>query len=129
MVQLRILSGKYAGAVHHLRRFPCLIGRSADAELRLEEPGVWDRHLELRLDARAGFGVRVLPGARAALNGQNLTESPLRNGDTIEAGCVKIQFWLSQPRQRSLLPRERLTWAALGLLCIGQIVIVYRLLP
>jgi len=129
MVQLRILSGKTPGAVHHVHRFPFLIGRSAQADLRLEESGIWDRHLEIRLDPKAGFNVTVLPEARAALNGQPLTQTLLRNGDIVEAGGVKIQFWLSQPRQRSLVARERLTWIALGLLCAAQIALIYRLLP
>ena len=128
MVQLRLLTGKAAGTVHRLHRFPSLIGRSSSADLRLEEPGIWDRHCEIRLEPGTGFGLTVLSEAKAAVNGQMLDEAPLRNGDIIEAGGVKLQFWLSQPRQRSLVAREKLTWAALLLLCAGQIALIYHLL-
>ena len=47
MVQLRILSGKMAGVDITARHFPFRIGRSAAAELQLQEDGVWERHLEL----------------------------------------------------------------------------------
>ena len=47
MVQLKILSGKKAGTAWVARRFPVRIGRSAGADLQLEESGVWDEHLQL----------------------------------------------------------------------------------
>ncbi len=128
MVQLKIVSGRPAGAVHELHRFPCLIGRSAEADVRLEEAGIWDRHLHIHLDSDRGFSAAILPEARATVNGQPLTRAPLRNGDVIEVGCVKLQFWLKPPRQSSLAARETMTWAALGLLCAGQVVLVYFLL-
>jgi len=52
----------------------------------------------------------------------------LRNGDLIEVGPLKIQFWLSETRQRSLRTREFFTWFALAALCAGQIVLIYGLL-
>ena len=47
MVQFKIVSGKMAGTEQVARRFPFRIGRSAEADLRLEDDGVWDDHLEL----------------------------------------------------------------------------------
>ncbi len=128
MVQLRILTGKSAGTVQVIQRFPCLIGRGAEADLRLEEPGVWERHIQLAFVPGAGISASVLPGALATLNGQALNQEVLHNGDLLQLGSAKLQFWLGQTRQRGLRLRESLTWIGLGLLCLGQIALIYRLL-
>ena len=128
MVQLRILSGKKAGTAHVARRFPVRIGRASAADLRLEEDGVWEQHLQLDLNPADGFHLRAQPGALATLNGSPLPTTPLRNGDTIEIGALKIQFWLSETRQRGLRLREWLTWAAIAALALGQVAVIYLLL-
>ena len=128
MVQLKVLSGKKAGAAYVARRFPVRIGRAPAADLRLEEEGVWDQHLRLDLNPADGFHLGIQPGALATVNGAPLPQTPLRNGDTIEIGALKIQFWLSETRQRGLRLREWLTWAAIAALCLGQIAVIYLLL-
>jgi hypothetical protein len=128
MVQLRMLSGKVAGAIYRFGpRLSCLIGRGADADLRLEEAGVWDRHMLVDLDPTRGFTLTVLPDAWAALNGQPIEHAVLRNGDLIDVGSVRMQFWFSQTKQRSLHTRERLTWLALAVLCAVQVLLAYQL--
>jgi len=128
MVQLKVLSGKQAGAVAAARRFPFIIGRSHPADFRLEEEGIWDRHLELDLQIPDGFVLKVHSQARATVNDQPVKQAILRNGDIIAIGPVKIQFWLSQTRQSGLRPREFLTWAALAALSAGQVALIYALL-
>jgi len=39
------------------------------------------------------------PDARTSINGQPIQRTFLRNGDTIEIGAAKIQFWLSESHQ------------------------------
>ena len=129
MVQFNVLSGKQAGAVAVARRFPFVVGRDSSANLRLEEEGVWDRHLELDLRMPDGFILKVLSQARAAVNDQPVQQAVLRNGDLIGIGAVKIRFWLSETRQLALRMREFLTWAAVVALCAGQLALIYRLLP
>lgn len=128
MVQLRILSENGAGAFHSVRRFPCVVGRSSNADLRVEAPGVWDRHIQLELIPAKGIALSVLPGALASVNGRPSSRELLHNGDLIDLGGAKLQFWLSQTRQRSLKAREILTWAGLALLSLLQVAIVYQLL-
>ena len=128
MVQLKVLSGKQAGAVTLTRRFPFIVGRDASANLRLEEEGVWERHLELDLQMPEGFVLIVHPQARATVNDQPVQQALLRNGDLIGIGTVKIRFWLSETRQMGLRPRELLTWAALAALCAGEVALIYALL-
>jgi hypothetical protein len=96
--------------------------------LRLEAPGVWDRHIQLELVAAKGIALSVLPGALASVNGRPSSHELLHNGDLIDLGSVKLQFWLSQTRQRGLKTREILTWAGLALLSLIEVAIVYRLL-
>jgi hypothetical protein len=127
-IQLRILSGQRAGEIELIRRFPCLIGRSAEADVCLEEPGVWDWHLELQIAPDEGITAAVLPGALAAINGEPFDCNVLRNGDLIDLGAAKVQFWLSPTRQRRFWLRECLTWMALGALGAAQIALIYQLL-
>jgi predicted component of type VI protein secretion system len=127
MVQLKVLSGKMAGAEQAARHFPFRIGRVPTSDLCLEEDGVWDEHLELTFDPRNGFVLTAQANALTTVNGQPLDQAVLRNGDTIEIGALKIRFWLGQTRQASLAWREWLTWAALALITAGQVALIYRL--
>jgi hypothetical protein len=129
MIQLKILSGKMAGTETVARRFPFKIGRSASADLRLEEDGVWDQHLELAFVASTGFVLNTHPNALAAINGRAFREAVLRNGDELAIGALRIRFWLGETTQASLRLREWLTWAAFALITAGQLVLIYYLIP
>jgi pSer/pThr/pTyr-binding forkhead associated (FHA) protein len=128
MVQLQVLSGKHASTATLARRFPFVVGRNRTADLCLEQDGIWDRHLEFHLQIPDGFLLKAHPSALTSVNGQPVQQAFLRNGDVIEIGPLKIQFWLSETRQRGLRTREFLTWIALAALCAGQIVLIYALL-
>ena len=128
MIQLQILSGNKAGTDWVARRFPFHIGRSAAADLSLEEDGIWDQHLELDLIRPDGFVLSARPNALVAVNGQRIEQAVLRNGDRIEIGSLKMRFWLSETRQVGLRFREWITWCALVLLSAGQVCLIYWLL-
>ena len=128
MVQLSVVSGKTAGTGLVIRRFPVRIGRSPKADLCLEEQGVWDDHLRLELHRGEGFVLETAPNALAAVNGHRAQRTVLRNGDIIEIGSARIQFWLSETRQSGLRLREGLTWAAIAAISLGQVALVYLLL-
>ena len=66
--------------------------------------------------------------AIANINGQPIQRAALRNGDTIEIGSVKLQFWLSEARQRGQGIRETFVWSLIALVCLAQIGLVYWLL-
>jgi hypothetical protein len=127
VVQLDILSGKQAGTQWVARRFPFQLGRSPQAALVLEEPGVWDRHLEFALRPGEGVMVSAMTDASISVNGQPVRQAVLRNGDVLEAGSVKLRFGLSPTRQHSLRLREAMTWLALAALCLGQVALIYWL--
>jgi pSer/pThr/pTyr-binding forkhead associated (FHA) protein len=127
MVQLNVLSGKMAGTSRVTRHFPVRIGRSPSSDLRLEEDGIWEEHLLLALD-RQGFSMKVQSDALASVNGQALREAYLRNGDTIELGSVRLQFWLSRVRQGNLRFAEGLAWISIVAVVAGQVGLLYWLL-
>jgi hypothetical protein len=128
MVQFKILSGKKAGTVWVARRFPVRIGRSPGADLQLEESGVWDQHLQLDFNPAEGIVLSAQPNALAAVNGQAVHRTVLRNGDVIGIGLMKLQFWLAETRQTDLRFREGFTWAAIAAISLGQVGLIYWLL-
>ena len=127
MVQLRILSGKMAGDTKVVRHFPFSIGRSAENDLCLDEPGVWDSHLTLGLHKEIGFTLETAPDAFAAVNEQPLASTCLHNGDVISFGSAKIQFWLAPAPLRGLRLREWLVGFLLVAVAAVQILIIWLL--
>jgi pSer/pThr/pTyr-binding forkhead associated (FHA) protein len=127
MVRLEILSGKQAGTGWVARGFPVRIGRSPVADLRLEENGVWEDHLQLDFSPAEGFVLKARPPAQAVVNGQPVQQAILHNGDHIDIGSLKLQFWLREARQRGLRFRERLIWVGILVVCLVQVAIIYWL--
>jgi hypothetical protein len=128
MVQFKILSGKKAGASWAARHFPVRIGRGAGADLQSEEAGVWEQHVRLDFDPVEGFVLQAQADALVQVNGERRQEAVLRNGDAINIGSLKLQFWLSETRQTGLGLRECLTWAIIVLVSSLQVALIYWLL-
>lgn len=129
MIQLHVLSGKKADSQIIVRHFPFRIGRTAQNDLQIEDDGVWDSHLTLELQREnKRFNMAVAPNAFAAVNNHAVQAAPLRNGDVISFGSVKIQFWLAAVKQRGLRLRELFVWMLLILVTAGQFVLIYWLL-
>ena len=126
MIQLKIVSGKLAGAVRAARHFPFRIGRAAAADLQLEENGVWDEHLQIGFDPHNGFILNTQPDAITGVNGQHVqTTTILRNGDLIQIGSAQIQFWLGEVRQHGSRFRDFLVWATIAVVSLAQVARVY----
>lgn len=128
MYQLRILSGKQAGTTWVARRFPVRVGRAAGSDLRLEEDGVWDRHLLLQFRPTEGCVLTCELDALTRVNGEPVREAVLHNGDCIQAGAVELQFWLAEARQGSLAPRETLTWGLVFAVFAAQAALLFWLI-
>jgi len=112
-----------------LRDFPVVIGRGSRAGLRLKQTGVWEEHAELRLQAGDGFFIRCCGQALLVVNGRSMSESRLRNGDLLELGGASLRFGFTETHQRRFRIRERCSWIGIGLLCLGQLILVYLVLP
>lgn len=121
MVQLRVLNGSRAGTAYMASRFPVTIGRASEDDLQVIEPGVWDQHLQLDFQLPDGFRLRRLGEGRASVNGAEFDELTLRNGDVIDLGAAKLQFWLGEVRQSNNRLRETLFWLALVGLVIVEL--------
>lgn len=128
MVQFTILSGKMAGSYCTARHFPFRVGRSASADLQIEDVGVWDEHLSLSLLPETAIEMTVQPGAMATINGESVNRATLRNGDLIQIGAVQLRFTISATKQKRFWGREALVWTGLGLVCLVQIGIIYWLM-
>jgi predicted component of type VI protein secretion system len=126
MVQLQILSGRRAGAKFVGAHLPITVGRSEQADVPLEEPGVWPSHCQIHW-RQEGLVLEVESGALASINGVPTPSVLLRDGDMITLGGVSLRFSLSPLRQSSLAFTEWLTWIALGALCLGQVAAIYWL--
>ena len=127
MVQLKIFSGKQAGATWTARRFPVRVGRAPTCDLQLEEHGVWNEHFRISLNRATGFILETQPDALVTANGQPVQRLVLRNGDILEVGALKMQFWLAEARQRGLRLSEWLVWTTIAAISLGQIALVYWL--
>ena len=124
MVQLRVLNGSRAGTAFVASRFPVTIGRAGGDDFQVIDPGVWEQHLQLDFQVPDGFRLRRLGQGRASVNGTEFDELVLRNGDVIDLGAAKLQFWLGEVRQSNNRLRESLFWLALAGLVIFEVVVM-----
>ena len=122
LAQLNILSGEQPPHCLQPGNFPARIGRGKDCQVQLTGEGIWEQHLELRLEEDQFFSIRPASEATAMVNGEPLEEvRTLRNGDVIEIGMVKLQFLLGPIQQKKLGLREAATWLMVGLIIAGEI--------
>ncbi|MSU21650.1 MAG: hypothetical protein EXS30_09680 [Pedosphaera sp.] len=128
MVQLRVLSGARAGEHVGCENFPFTIGRASDSDLVLQDAGIWDRHGKIALSDEGVFQFKVSPDAFASINDRQAVEAVIRNGDMIELGAARLQFWFSETRQRSLRIRETFVWTGLAILAGTQVALIWVLL-
>lgn len=129
MVRLTVVGGKKVGRSVDAARFPVLIGRGSGCSVVLDDPGVWGEHAAIEWVQGEGFVLRCRPETTLSINGMAASEKRLRNGDVIGLGGAKVRFGFSETRQRGFRAREWLTWLAVALLCLGQVALVYLLLP
>ncbi len=130
MIQLEILNGAKAGTRWVSRRWPVRVGRDKQAALCLPDEGVWEGHLEFHL--RPGEGCLLTPRHEAltVVNGERIQGSVrLRNGDRIDLGSVSLCFTLSPTEPSSSAWVESLVWIGLAAVCLGQVALIYLVLP
>jgi hypothetical protein len=129
VIRLHILSGKAAGQVILVRRFPFRIGRSPQADLSLTEPGVWDQHCQIDHQPGEGCLVTTVPQAETRIDAQPVEGSKLLpNGAELSLGAVRLRFSLADPPPRSLRLREAAVWLFLAAVVAGEVWLI-RWLP
>ena len=128
MFLLKILSGRQAGGVWPARHFPVRVGRSSATDLLLQDDGIWNEHFEIDLSDSKEFILVAKSDGLLSVNGTPSKKIALRNGDVIEAGSTKLQFWLGEVGQVGFRWREWLIWTLVGAVCFVQIAVIYLLL-
>ena len=128
MVELTILNGRLEGQTFSIAGYPVTIGRGPEADLVLEEPGIWDRHFQIQRSETEGFLLAVDAQTQVGVNGEFVRSATLRNGDLLEAGSCRIRFGLSPNQQKSLGWREALVWLFIAGLTLLQVALIYWLL-
>ena len=127
MLLLHIINGKQAGTQFTARQFPVRVGRSASADLVLEEPGVWDEHFQIDFTPE-GLMLASQPEAPVLINDQPVSEARLRNGDIISIGQLSLRFELAPVLQRNQAVSEWILWAGLATVYCAQAVLICWLL-
>jgi predicted component of type VI protein secretion system len=122
LAQLTVLN-KHGASLQITRAdLPVRIGRAADCQLRLEEKGIWDHHVELDLDRDDSFLLRPASEASTLVNDEPLKEEfKLANGDVIILGQTKVQFLIGPMRQQLSGTRETLCWMWLAAFMAAQV--------
>jgi diguanylate cyclase (GGDEF)-like protein len=109
---LIVLTGERFGEMFHINRPEVVIGRAADADIRLQDDGVSRRHARIVV-ASGGLHLEDLQSANGTLlNGQPVSRSLLRDGDNIQVGSTTVlKFTFSDELEEDF--RRRMYRAAL----------------
>jgi len=79
------------GTSYALTRPTNVIGRGTDVDIRIDDPGVSRRHVEI-ITAPTSL-VRDLGSTNGTLlNGRRVAESALVDGDELQIGTIQMQF-------------------------------------
>jgi pSer/pThr/pTyr-binding forkhead associated (FHA) protein len=113
---------------HIIRKFPCVIGRSSTAEVVMQSPGIWDRHLTIELDERERrFRFQIETGAIAFRNRERVQEGWLKNGDLFQLGSSEILVSLAPASQKPLNRMELGAWLLLVCVILVELGLVFVL--
>ena len=73
-----------------------VLGRAAEADLRLNDPGVSRRHAEVRQERGGFFAVDLGSTNGVRVNGAPVTRQQLKTGDRLEVGSTTLVFQLDE---------------------------------
>lgn len=128
LFNLRVVEKGREPQIVSMTRFPFQVGRAADSDLRLQSPGLWDRHLRFDVESGEGLVVTCQEGALATVASEGIQRRRLRNGDEITVGGLLIQIYLAPVLRRSLGVWEFLFWTVMVAVALAQFVLGYALL-
>ncbi|HTG44504.1 MAG TPA: FHA domain-containing protein [Verrucomicrobiae bacterium] len=109
-------------------KFPFIIGRAPQADLRLLSPGVWDIHAEVQRDSETGkLAIQAKGEALLLINGARFERRLLVPGDQVQIGGASFAVTFSPATQSALAGHEGLVWGILVLVTGLQIFILWKL--
>ena len=129
MLLLHVTDDRGAVAAYEIKEFPVLIGRSAQAGVRISSAGVFEEHASIHLaPAESGAGERVfieaMGDALIAVNGVVHSRKQLAIGDEVSVGGARVAVSLSPTLQRKLGFHEGVVWFLLLLIVAAEAVII-----
>jgi hypothetical protein len=125
MLLLRVTDSRGAVTQHVAESFPYKIGRSPQASLRLEAPGVWECHATILPGENARFLIRAEGDSLLLQNGEPIRTAPLATGDELSFGSAKILVSLAPATQKSIVLSEAVVWVLLlGVIALEIVIFV-----
>ena len=124
MLQLHVTDERGTVTSHIAAESSFLIGRSAQAQLRLDSAGVWEEHARVSLAESSRYPnqhryiIEALGESIVSINGQIITAKELAIGDEILLGAARLTVSLAPPNQKKLVLQEWFVWCLL-LLVVG----------
>jgi ABC transport system ATP-binding/permease protein len=107
-------AGPWTGKTFQLARPVTVIGRTAPADIVVDDDSVSRRHVELRKTPE-GFQVRDLGSANGvSVNGEPVSEALLLNGDEVKLGVVTFTYSGPGPAKRGLPPKKKKLFIFVG---------------
>lgn len=83
------------GTRHSLTSAVTVLGRSSEADVRIDDPGVSRRHAQLRVDPTSPDVALIVDAGSTngvLLGGQRVPHAQLRDGDTVMLGSTSVVF-------------------------------------
>src|ERR1700752_3668394 len=102
MLLLRVTDTPGPVPEHPAASFPYRIGRSAQAELRIEEAGVWENHAVVLPSENLHFVIRSEGESLLLCNGEPVRTVQLASGDELSIGAARMMVSLAPAGQKSL---------------------------
>jgi pSer/pThr/pTyr-binding forkhead associated (FHA) protein len=114
------------GAVtqHIADSFPYIIGRSTDSDLRVEAPGIFEKHASIHAGENARFVIRAEGESFLLRNGESIRSAQLAPGDEITIGSARLLVSLAPARQKSLSRAEFVLWLLLAGVVNAEAVVI-----
>lgn len=92
MAKLQVLSGSMAGQTYELKVETTTVGRVEDNAFQIAEPSVSSHHCEILLKG-SEVVIRDLNSTNGTfINGERITESPLKPGQTLRLGQIDLRI-------------------------------------
>ncbi len=89
---IRFIDGPLAGQTLALTKPQLMIGREPSNDIALNNPAVSRQHARLAQSPNGWTIEKLNPQNVVQVNGRDVAQSPLRNGDTVTLGPVNFQF-------------------------------------
>src|SRR5688572_5838693 len=120
MMLLRVTDSRGTVTQHIAESFPYKIGRSPQADLKIEDAGVWEIHAVILPGENARFLIRSEGESLLLRNGAPVLSVQLASGDELSLGAVRVTVCLAPARQKSLGFAEALVWGLLFVVAAAE---------